>query len=127
TAIALECGDRRLTYQELDDQANQLGHYLRAAGIKDGSRVAILIRRSVEMYVALLGIGKAGGAFVPIDPDSPADRISYILDDSHVDLVLTSSELVGQIGDRDCLVLDESTADLAAEPADRPVLGYDSA
>ncbi|WP_307871882.1 AMP-binding protein [Micromonospora sp. U21] len=72
SAIALECGDEQLTYRELDEHANRLAHHLRSFGVVGGARVAILPQRSVDTYVALLGVGKAGAAFVPIDPESPA-------------------------------------------------------
>ena len=78
TAVALECDGVRLTYRELDERANRLARRLRAYGITGGARTAILLQRSVATYVALLAVGKAGGAFVPIDPESPADRVAYI-------------------------------------------------
>ncbi|MFI5488513.1 Pls/PosA family non-ribosomal peptide synthetase [Micromonospora echinaurantiaca] len=125
SAVALECGDTRLTYRELDERANRLAHHLRALGVGGGARVAILLQRSVETYVALLGVGKAGAAFVPIDPESPADRVAYIAEDSAVDLVLTSSALADRVGDQRALVIDDSTADLAAARTDRPALDAD--
>jgi hypothetical protein len=76
SAIALECGDEQLTYRELDEHANRLAHHLRSFGVVGGARVAILPQRSVDTYVALLGVGKAGAAFVPIDPESPATTCS---------------------------------------------------
>jgi len=122
TAIALECGSERLTYLELDEQANRLAHHLRGLGVGNGARVAILLQRSVETYMALLAIGKAGSAFVPIDPKSPPDRVAYIAEDSDVDLLLTSSELAEATAgiDRRVLVVDESADALAAAPASRP-------
>ncbi|MEU9505164.1 Pls/PosA family non-ribosomal peptide synthetase [Micromonospora sp. NPDC048170] len=125
SAVALECEGARLTYRELDERANRLAHHLRALGVGDGSRVAILLRRSVETYVALLGIGKAGAAFVPIDPESPADRVAYIAEDSDVDLTVTSSALADRVGGRPALVVDECAAELAAARDDRPALGDD--
>ncbi|WP_246835446.1 Pls/PosA family non-ribosomal peptide synthetase [Micromonospora sp. MH33] len=125
SAVALECGSERLTYRELDERANRLAHYLRALGVAGGARVAILLQRSVETYVALLGVGKAGAAFVPIDPESPADRVGYIAEDSEVDLVLTSSTLADRVGDRRAVVVDECSADLAVAPSDRPDLDRD--
>ncbi|SIM52778.1 AMP-binding protein [Micromonospora cremea] len=76
SAIALECGDEQLTYRELDERANRLAHHLRSFGVVGGARVAILLQRSVDTYVALLGVGKAGAAFVPINPESPATTCS---------------------------------------------------
>ncbi|UWP86322.1 amino acid adenylation domain-containing protein [Dactylosporangium fulvum] len=119
-AVALECEDEHLTYQELDVRANRLAHHLRTLGVREGVRVAILLRRSVETYVALLGIGKAGGAFVPIDPESPADRVAYITEDSAVGLLLTSTELADRADGLACtVVLADATPELAAAPGHR--------
>ncbi|MEU6077018.1 amino acid adenylation domain-containing protein [Micromonospora sp. NPDC047074] len=125
SAVAVECGNARLTYRELDERANRLAHHLRALGVGDGSRVAVLLQRSVETYVALLGVGKAGAAFVPIDPGSPSDRVAYIAEDSAVDLTLTSSALADRVGDRPALVVDGCAAELAAAPHGRPELTGD--
>src|ERR1700716_3531205 len=76
-AVAVESDGTTLTYADLDMRANQLAHHLRDRGIGGGARVAILLHRSFETYVALLGVGKAGAVFVPIDPASPPDRIAY--------------------------------------------------
>ncbi|MGY0004237.1 Pls/PosA family non-ribosomal peptide synthetase [Micromonospora sp. I033] len=125
SAVALECGSERLTYRELEERANRLAHHLRALGVAGAARVAILLQRSVETYVALLGVGKAGAAFVPIDPESPADRVAYIAEDSDVDLVVTSSALADRVGDRRAVVVDACAAELAAAPSDRPDLDRD--
>ncbi|HEX5541156.1 MAG TPA: Pls/PosA family non-ribosomal peptide synthetase [Micromonospora sp.] len=121
SAVALECGGQRLTYRELDERANRLAQLLRESGIGGGARVAILLERSVETYVALLGIGKAGAAFVPIDPESPPDRIAYIAGDAGIDLLLTSSQLADAAAglDRPVLLIDECAAALAAASAIR--------
>ncbi|MEV4326818.1 Pls/PosA family non-ribosomal peptide synthetase [Microbispora rosea] len=124
-ATALECGRLRLTYAALDARANRLAHLLRGLGIGCGSRVAILLPRSVHTYVALLAVGKAGAAFVPIDPQSPPDRVGYILDDAGVDLVLTTADgspAVVSTGHR-VLDLDASAGLAAAAPATRPLDG----
>lgn len=120
-ATALECGRLRLTYAGLDARANRLAHLLRGMGFGCGSRIAILLPRSVNMYVALLAVGKAGAAFVPIDPQSPPDRVGYILGDAGVDLVLTGREhapVVTALGHR-ALDLDASAGLVAAAPATR--------
>ncbi|MBT2765856.1 amino acid adenylation domain-containing protein, partial [Paenibacillus sp. ISL-20] len=72
----------RLTYRELNKRANRLAYKLREKGVQAESLVGILIDRSVEMVVSMLAVLKAGGAYVPIDPDYPADRIAYMLEDS---------------------------------------------
>jgi non-ribosomal peptide synthetase-like protein len=118
-----------LTYAELDMRANQLAHHLRDRGIGGGARVAILLHRSFETYVALLGVGKAGAVFVPIDPASPPDRIGYITEDADVDFLLTSRDLAAAATGLRCPVLnlDVSTRTLAAEPRSRPDLALDDA
>ncbi|WP_234376789.1 Pls/PosA family non-ribosomal peptide synthetase [Streptomyces sp. TP-A0356] len=93
SAVALECGQRRLTYAGLDARANQVAHLLRRLGIGPGARVAIMLPRSVGLYASLLGVCKAGAAFVPIDPASPPDRIAFILSDAAVAVLLTTSAL----------------------------------
>jgi non-ribosomal peptide synthetase component F len=102
---------------------------LRQAGVGDGSRVAILLHRSLQTYVALLAIGKAAAAFVPIDPGSPPDRVGYIVDDAGVDLIVTSSDLSAAAAGLPCAVIevDTAAAELAAQPAYRPDLSLDDA
>ncbi|MEU0251791.1 Pls/PosA family non-ribosomal peptide synthetase [Streptomyces sp. NPDC006184] len=125
-AVALECGARRLTYAELDARANQLAHRLRRLGVGPDSRVALLLPRSVEMYAGLLGVCKAGAAFVPVDPAAPADRVAFIVGDAGVDAVLTLSaraaDAVRAIPDGDCAVIemDREAQSLAALPTTRP-------
>ncbi|HEX6402330.1 MAG TPA: Pls/PosA family non-ribosomal peptide synthetase [Pseudonocardiaceae bacterium] len=104
--IALADGDQRVSYRELDRHANQLAHMLRALRIGTGSRVGILLHRSLHTYVSLLAILKAGAAFVPIDPRSPRDRIAYIVDDSGLDLVITSAEFAAVTADLSHLRLE---------------------
>ncbi|MGW5821105.1 Pls/PosA family non-ribosomal peptide synthetase [Streptomyces noursei] len=121
-ATALECGPHVLTYAALDARANRLAHHLIGRGIATGSRVALLVPRSVDMYVALLAVGKAGAAFVPIDPAAPADRVAFIAADAGVDAVLTVTELAGSVAGRPAPVvrLDALAAELAAAPDTRP-------
>ncbi|MBS1973319.1 MAG: amino acid adenylation domain-containing protein, partial [Bacteroidetes bacterium] len=89
TAIVFE--DTRLSYQELDDKTNQLAHYLVAKGVQKESPVPICVGRSAETIIGILGILKAGGAYVPIDPEYPADRISYMLKDINANIVVTNT------------------------------------
>ncbi|MDK3025010.1 amino acid adenylation domain-containing protein [Cupriavidus taiwanensis] len=87
-AMALCFGEERLTYAALNRRANALAHRLVAQGVGPDVPVGVLAERSVEMVVALLAILKAGGAYVPFDPDYPADRLAYMIEDSGVALVL---------------------------------------
>ncbi|MBO9201551.1 MULTISPECIES: non-ribosomal peptide synthetase, partial [Niastella] len=88
--VALAFGQQQLTYSELNRQANQLAHYLQQMGIEKGELVPICIERSVYMVIAMIGIGKAGAAYVPIDPDYPQQRINYMLEDIGARLIITS-------------------------------------
>jgi amino acid adenylation domain-containing protein len=91
TAVVAENGE--LTFAELDQRANQLASVLRERGIGRDDRVAVMMERSTEMVVALYGILKAGAAYLPIDPEHPADRIAFILRESDAKLVLTQEPL----------------------------------
>lgn len=94
-AIAFE--DTRLTYRELDVEANRLAHYLMQSGLRAESKVGVYLERSLSMVVAMLAIFKAGGAYVPLDPSHPAERIDGILKSSGVLLIITSGYLATQI------------------------------
>jgi amino acid adenylation domain-containing protein len=92
-AIALIFEEQQLTYQELNQRANSLADYLREMGVKAEVLVGICVERSLDMVVGILAILKAGGAYVPLDPSYPIDRISYMLEDAHVAVLLTQQSL----------------------------------
>ncbi|MFN6567974.1 non-ribosomal peptide synthase/polyketide synthase [Dendronalium sp. ChiSLP03b] len=96
-AVAVVFGNQKLTYHELNSRANSLAHYLQTLGVKPDTLVGICVERSLEMVVGLLGIFKAGGAYVPLDPEYPSDRLSYILDDTQVGVVLTQKRLLDKL------------------------------
>ncbi|MCL4773584.1 MAG: amino acid adenylation domain-containing protein, partial [Burkholderiaceae bacterium] len=96
-ACAVIFEDRRLDYAGLERQANRLAHHLRALGVGADVVVALCMQRSLEMMVAILGIMKAGGAWVPTDPDSPAARIGFVLADSAAPVVLTQQAVLGRL------------------------------
>ncbi|MDY8047365.1 amino acid adenylation domain-containing protein [Paenibacillus polymyxa] len=87
--IAVVFGDKHLTYADLNKQANQLAHVLRAKGLDNDEAVGIMVECSLEMIIGIFGILKAGGAYVPIDPEYPKERIRYMLTDSGANLLLT--------------------------------------
>jgi len=91
--IALIGARERMSYRELNRRANQLGGYLQKLGVGPEVMVGLCLNRSVEMVVALLGVLKAGGAYLPLDPESPLERLSYMLEDAGVGLALTEREL----------------------------------
>jgi len=110
-AIALACEDHIVSYAELNRRSNQHAHYLRSLGVGPDTLVAICAERSVEMVVALLGVVKAGGAYVPLDPAYPADRLSYMLEDSSPVVLLTQGGLTERFGENRYV---GSTVDLTA-------------
>ena len=91
--IALVFEGKTLTYKELNEKANQLAHYLRKTGITNNQIIAILVNRSFEMLIAILAVLKSGGAYIPVDPDYPDDRIAYMLEDSKASLILTQKSI----------------------------------
>ncbi len=96
-AIALVFEEKKLTYRELNARANQLARHLRTLGIGADSLVGICMDRSPEMIIAALGVLKAGGAYAPLDPEYPKDRLAFMLEDSGVTVLLTQVHLVGTL------------------------------
>ena len=92
--IAAVFEDQKLSYAELNARANQLAHYLRKQGVGVEGCVGICIERSLEMIVGVLGILKAGCAYVPLDPSYPAERLAFIMEDSNLPLLLMQARLV---------------------------------
>jgi amino acid adenylation domain-containing protein len=91
--VAVEYEKEQLSYSELNARSNQLARRLRELGVGLESRVGLLVERSLEMVVGLLGVMKAGAAYVPLDPDYPAERLSYMLDSAQVKVLLTQKRL----------------------------------
>ncbi|KAA8718660.1 non-ribosomal peptide synthetase [Pseudomonas cannabina] len=96
-AIALSFGTEQLSYQQLNSRANQLAHKLCEQCVGPDVRVGLAAERSLEMIVGMLAILKAGGAYVPLDPDYPQDRLSFLMQDSGIELLLTQAHLLGQL------------------------------
>lgn len=95
--IALREGEQVFTFDQLNRQANQIAHALMAQGIEPGALVGICIERSVVMVAGLLGILKAGAAYVPLDPDYPSQRLVYMLEDSKLQCLLTRQTLLSRL------------------------------
>ncbi|BAZ19381.1 non-ribosomal peptide synthase (plasmid) [Kalymmatonema gypsitolerans NIES-4073] len=93
-AVAVVFEGEQLTYQQLNARANRIAHYLQSLGVGPEVLVGICVERSLEMMVGLLGILKAGGAYVPLDPQLPHERLSFMLSDSSVPVLLTTSKLM---------------------------------
>ncbi|MEO6228748.1 MAG: amino acid adenylation domain-containing protein [Ferruginibacter sp.] len=124
-SIALEFHDKQFTYQQLDEQANQLANYLKRLGVKDEMLIPICIERSVEMMVGILGILKAGAAYVPIDVAYPPDRILFMLEDIKATLCISSktcrTKLPAAIN-LNIISLDEELSLFSNEPTTAPGL-----
>ncbi|MBF2007873.1 MAG: amino acid adenylation domain-containing protein [Chlorogloeopsis fritschii C42_A2020_084] len=91
-AVAVVYENQQLTYRELNQQANQLAHYLQKLGVKPEVLVGICVERSLEMIVGVLGILKAGGAYVPLDPAYPQERLNLMVGDANLSLLLTQQQ-----------------------------------
>ncbi|WP_392890556.1 amino acid adenylation domain-containing protein [Pseudomonas migulae] len=96
-AWAVIAGDERLTYAQLNAQANQLAHRLREQGVAPGQRVGLSVRRNAQMIVSLMAILKSGAGYVPLDPDYPAERLAYMIEDSGMDLLLAQPDLLADV------------------------------
>ena len=122
--IAVICGPSQLTYLQLDRRANRLARLLLQHGLKEGQTVGIYMERSVNTYIALLAVLKAGGAFVPLDPSFPADRVAFIAEDASLQYLLTTSTMREKTQGLPCRVLelDQANDALAAQPSTDPYI-----
>ena len=105
TKVAVIAGDKQLTYAKLNIRANQLAHHLRACGIGRESLVGICIDRSLEMASGIIGILKSGGAYLPLDPDYPKDRLAFMVHDAQPPVIVTKSDLVDALPNHESQVL----------------------
>lgn len=97
-AIAIKFDNQEITYEELNERANILAKTIRNNGIKSGDIVGIIINRCPELIIGILAIIKAGGAYLPIDPEYPIDRINYMVKNSNTNLLLSKREVIDKIG-----------------------------
>ncbi|MGY0017674.1 amino acid adenylation domain-containing protein [Streptomyces sp. YJ-C3] len=130
-AVAVHVAGEELTYAELNERANRVAHHLIGLGVGQETLVGVCLERGTDLMPALLGVLKAGGAYLPLDPSQPADRIGYMLDDAGAPVVVTErahAELLSGLHDGPLLVLDtaEGRAALAAEPAGDPAARTDA-
>ncbi|MCC5610103.1 amino acid adenylation domain-containing protein [Nostoc sp. CHAB 5834] len=104
-AIAIEFEGQYLTYQELNQRANQLAHYLQSLGVKPDVLVGICIERSPLMVIGLLAILKAGGVYIPLDPAYPKERLAFMLNDSQLPVLLTQQSLIERLPEHSAQVV----------------------
>ena len=96
-AVAVMSGGVQLSYGELNGRANQLAHYLHRLGVGPEVRVGLCMDRSVDLVIGLLGILKAGGVYVPLDPDQPEERLSYMIEDAAISVLLTQTAVADKL------------------------------
>ncbi|NEO52861.1 MAG: amino acid adenylation domain-containing protein [Okeania sp. SIO3B5] len=122
-AVAVVFESEQLTYRELNAKANQLARYLQNLGVRAEVLVGICVDRSLEMVVGILGILKTGGAYVPLDPAYPSERLTYMLEDSAIPVLLTQFKLVRQLPKTEAQVvcLDTQWGEIASESEKNPI------
>ncbi|MBD2252591.1 non-ribosomal peptide synthetase [Nostoc parmelioides] len=132
--VAVVFEGEQLTYKELNQRANQLAHYLQTWGVQPETPVGIYIERSLEMVIGILGILKAGGCYVPLDPAYPASRLTYIINETQVPVVLTQESLLEKLlgftspqasskvlNKTLCLCLDTDWQEITQKPDNNPI------
>ncbi|MGW6846328.1 amino acid adenylation domain-containing protein [Streptomyces sp. NPDC054958] len=123
-AVALTADGTDISYAELDARANRIAHYLTGQGIDAEAVVGLCLPRGADMIAAILGVWKAGAAYLPIDPAQPTDRIAYMLRDSRAALALTTEEILDELpaGRSRLVAIDDTFVEmqLAAAPTGRP-------
>src|SRR5258708_2651727 len=114
-----------MSYSDLEKRSNQLSHFLRSVGVGSGALVGIYLDRSLSMVVAALAIIKAGGGDLPLQPGLPRERLTYMLQDAHVPVVITRSAMAGDLGDVRCRVvaIDDEAEAIAKQSAAPPPCG----
>ena len=122
-AAAVVAGDRSLSYGELDARANRLAHHLQALGVGPETVVGVCVERSLEMAVGFLGVLKAGGACMPLDPSYPLERLALMLNDSAAPVLLTCERLLERLPPHRAgtVCIDADWHDVARRPGRRPV------
>jgi non-ribosomal peptide synthetase component F len=121
-AVALVYVEQTLSYGELERRANQLGQYLKTLGVGPDVIVGVCLERSLELVIGVLGVLKAGGAYLPLEPQYPAPRLAYMLQDAQAPVVLTRSGWLTQLPETlaTCVCLDRDAERIATQPHSAP-------
>jgi non-ribosomal peptide synthetase component F len=113
-AIAIEQDQTKYTYSEVESISNRLAHFLISKGIAPEEKVVILLPRCAQVTIMMLGVLKAGGAYIPLDPEIPADRVNFIMQDSGAKLLITADSILDRISSY--LILISNLANLIIIP-----------
>jgi amino acid adenylation domain-containing protein len=121
-AFALVFEEKKITYQELNKRSNQLAHYLQKLGVGEDVLVGLCVERSFDMVIGMLGILKAGGAYVPLDPTYPPERLSFMLGDAQVPVILTQQRWVNRLETQNSplICLDKDWETITQESEENP-------
>ena len=122
TAIAVKFANQTLTYEQLEQQSNQLAHYLLSLGVRPDQRVGLCVDRGGQLFVALLGILKAGGAYVPLDPEYPLDRLAFMVEDAALSALVADGDLLSRLPQCEMPIvrLDQVPSVFASQPTVMP-------
>ncbi|HKR95744.1 MAG TPA: AMP-binding protein, partial [Candidatus Angelobacter sp.] len=117
--------EEQVSYQELNEHANQIAHYLRGVGVRRGSRVGLCLERSVEAIVCMLGILKAGAAYVPLDPKYPKSRLNFLIQDADIQVLLTQIMLLQSMPEnrKRLICIDSEAAAVLGQKTENPGSG----
>jgi amino acid adenylation domain-containing protein len=123
-ALAVTYNNESITYSQLDIRTNQLAHHLIELGVQPGDRVALCVERSFDMVIGIVGILKAGAAYVPLDPAYPGDRIATLLEDSTSKIIMTQVHIEGVLPASNArhIILDAEESPINGQPTTRPVV-----
>ncbi|MBT2400793.1 non-ribosomal peptide synthetase [Streptomyces sp. ISL-100] len=125
--VAVSDQEEELRYRDLDERANQLAHHLLELGVTAESRVALCLRRSAQIVVAMLAVLKAGAAYVPLDPQYPAERLGYLLSDSDSQVLITETALLDRLPAHQVrtMLMDAEWGEVADRPRTCPEVTVD--
>ncbi|HKE57719.1 MAG TPA: condensation domain-containing protein, partial [Pyrinomonadaceae bacterium] len=128
SATAVVCGERQLTYGELNERANRLARHLRGLGVAKETLVGVCVERSVDLVVALLGVMKAGGAYVALDPSYPPERLALMLADAEAPVLITQAQFLPRLNDSSAakICIDRDWSTIEKESADELVTGTEA-
>lgn len=124
--LALTEGEQTLSYGDLNRRANQLAHYLRGHGVRQGTPVGLCLERSIDMVVGLTGILKAGGVYLPMESSNPAERLNFMLQDAQVPILITRQHLVARftLQSTEVICLDTDAPTLATQSTSAPEVTF---